>query len=196
MTFATGLRNVLRQDPDIIMVGEIRDEETAVMAIQSALTGHLVFSTLHTNDSASAVSRLLDLGIEPYLLSSSLLAVMAQRLIRQVCPHCQQKRTATDVEKDFFSNLVDECNLSEITSGSGCEHCRQSGYRGRLGVFELLSINDGTRELIQNRSNATAIRKHAIGSGMRLLHEDGYEKILAGKTTPEEVRRISANSAS
>ena len=196
LTFATGLRNVLRQDPDIIMVGEIRDEETAVMAIQSALTGHLVFSTLHTNDSASAVSRLLDLGIEPYLLSSSLLAVMAQRLIRQVCPHCQQKRTATDVEKDFFSNLVDECNLSEITSGSGCEHCRQSGYRGRLGVFELLSINDGTRELIQNRSNATAIRKHAIGSGMRLLHEDGYEKILAGKTTPEEVRRISANSAS
>ena len=195
LTFATGLRNVLRQDPDIIMVGEIRDEETAVMAIQSALTGHLVFSTLHTNDSASAVSRLLDLGIEPYLLSSSLLAVMAQRLIRKVCTHCQQQRPATQVENEFFASLINGSSLSEVSSGSGCEHCRQSGYRGRLGVFELLTIDEGVRGLIQDRANATAIRKHAIKSGMRLLHEDGYGKILLGETTPEEVRRISANSS-
>ncbi len=192
LTFATGLRNVLRQDPDIIMVGEIRDHETAVMAIQSALTGHLVFSTLHTNDAASAVTRLLDLGIEPYLVSSSLLAVMAQRLVRRVCPHCSEERLLTTEEQTTLAIQADHASTRE---GTGCEDCRQTGYRGRVGVFELLSIDDAVREAIQNRANASRIREVAIENGMKLLRHDGIEKILTGSTTMEEVDRVTVRSS-
>jgi general secretion pathway protein E len=164
MTFASGLRSVLRQDPDVIMVGEIRDKETAVMAIQSALTGHLVFSTLHTNDAASAVARLLDLGIEPYLLSSSLVGVLAQRLVRKVCRHC---------------------------SGAGCESCRKTGYAGRVGVFELLTVNDAVRRRIQERATATDIKQVAVANGMRTLRDDGMAKASNGVTTIEEVQRVT-----
>lgn len=191
LTFASGLRNVLRQDPDIIMVGEIRDHETAVMAIQSALTGHLVFSTLHTNDAASAVTRMLDLGIEPYLLSSSLLAVMAQRLIRQVCSNCQTERSITADEMAFLKEAQLDSTLEDLTAGEGCEKCRQSGYRGRLGIFELLTVNDEVRDKIQERANATDIRERALAAGMRLLRDDGLEKIAAGVTTPAEVQRVT-----
>jgi general secretion pathway protein E len=194
MTFATGLRNVLRQDPDIIMLGEIRDQETAVMAIQSALTGHLVFSTLHTNDAASAVTRMLDLGIEPYLLSSSLLSVMAQRLVRKVCQRCLQERDVTDDERKLLAESDATAAIRAIKTGDGCEHCRQSGYRGRVGIFELLNVDDAVRDGIQSRANATEIRDRAVRAGMRLLREDGLLKIASGMTTPGEVQRVTVRA--
>lgn len=195
LTFACGLRNVLRQDPDIIMVGEIRDEETAEMAIQSALTGHLVFSTLHTNDAASAVTRMLDLGIEPYLLSSSLLAVMAQRLVRRVCDDCGRLRVPTDVEIELLDEAKQNGIISLVRFGDGCESCRNSGYRGRLGIFEFLNVNDAIRGKIQDRANATDIRVEATKAGMRLLREDGLGKIASGTTTPAEVQRVTMRTA-
>lgn len=195
LTFAAGLRSVLRQDPDIIMVGEIRDEETAVMAIQSALTGHLVFSTLHTNDAASAVTRLLDLGIEPYLISSSLLAVLAQRLVRKVCPDCREERSATSQEIAFLSassHLAPRSSLLRV--GRGCPNCRDTGYRGRVGLFELLTVDDEVRAKVQDRANASDIRDVALRRGMQLLRDDGVEKILAGATTVEEVSRVTVRA--
>ncbi|QDT07415.1 Type II secretion system protein E [Rubripirellula lacrimiformis] len=173
MTFASGLRSVLRQDPDIIMLGEIRDEETAVMAVQSALTGHLVFSTLHTNDAASAVTRMLDLGIEPYLVSSSLLAVLAQRLVRRVCTECR--------------------GVAELAVH--CRNCRGTGYRGREGIYELLVLDDSIRDLIQQRAHASQIREAAIARGMKLLRESGAEKVQSGITTLEEIERVTMRTA-
>lgn len=195
LSFATGLRNVLRQDPDIIMVGEIRDQETAVMGIQSALTGHLVFSTLHTNDAASAVTRLLDLGIEPYLVSSSLLAVLAQRLVRCVCHHCATKRPMTYAEIQTLD--LDPVRSSEyrVSHGTGCEACRHTGYRGRIGIFELLVVDEPVRDAIQMQANAAQIRDAAICGGMRLLRYDGTQKVLAGHTTIEEVERVTMRTA-
>lgn len=172
MTFASGLRSVLRQDPDIIMLGEIRDEETAGMAIQSALTGHMVFSTLHTNDAASAVTRLLELGIEPYLVSSSLLAVLAQRLVRKRCPNCGG-------ENAF----------------SGCTFCRGTGYKGREGIYELLLVDERVRNLIQKRENAAAIRAAAIDNGMELLRECGLRRVAAGTTTIDEIDRVTMRTS-
>jgi general secretion pathway protein E len=195
MTFASGLRSVLRQDPDIIMVGEIRDEETAVMAIQSALTGHLVFSTLHTNDAASAVTRLLDLGIEPYLVSSSLISVMAQRLVRKVCAGCSREMVPS---ADAIRQLGIELEWSSqrrICHGLGCEACRHTGYRGRIGIFELLIVDDAVRERIQGHSNASMIRDVAVRNGMKLLREDGLAKTLAGITTIDEVVRVTMRTA-
>jgi general secretion pathway protein E len=194
MTFAMGLRNVLRQDPDIIMVGEIRDRETAVMAVQSALTGHLVFSTLHTNDAASAVARLLDLGIEPYLASSSLTAVLAQRLVRRVCPHCDQPFMPCDTERATLGVSVAETR--NMRTGRGCAKCRNTGYRGRLGTFELLVVDDVIRGHIQQRSTAAEIRRAAIAAGMRSLRDDGIAKVLAGVTTLAEVQRVTMRTAS
>ena len=194
LTFAKGLRNVLRQDPDIIMVGEIRDQETAVMAIQSALTGHLVFSTLHTNDAASAVTRLLDLGIEPYLLASSLSAVLAQRLVRRICPECVEPYVPDQSEVRSLGLADGGEPVPTLWRGRGCDSCRRSGYRERLGVFELLLVNDAVRIQIQSRANATDIRNTAVANGTKLLHEDCREKLLAGKTTAEEVARISPHS--
>jgi general secretion pathway protein E len=177
MTFASGMRSVLRQDPDIIMVGEIRDRETANMAIQASLTGHLVFSTLHTNDAASAITRLLDLGVEPYLVASSLVASLAQRLVRQLCSVCKQ--------------IAEDGTASPV----GCDHCRHSGFRGRIGLFELLVTNDRIRERIQSRENATQIRQCAVESGMTLLAQDGQDKIKQGRTTLDEVLRVTSLQA-
>lgn len=193
MTFAKGLRNVLRQDPDIIMVGEIRDHETAVMAIQSALTGHLVFSTLHTNDAASAVTRLLDLGIEPYLASSSLIAVMAQRLVRCVCKKCGKESQIS--EKHLKSLGCGRNQVDAIVSGAGCDSCRETGYRGRKGLFELLVVNDNIRNAIQDRESARRIRDVACDSGMSLLRQDGLRKIANGITSVDEVLRVTMRSA-
>lgn len=193
MTFASGLRSVLRQDPDIIMVGEIRDRETAVMAIQSALTGHLVFSTLHTNDAASAVTRLLDLGVEPYLVASSLLGVLAQRLVRRVCPQCGTDHT---LPPDVLASLsLGAEDLTTIRKGAGCEACRGTGYKGRQGLFELLEPDDTVRQLIQNRAAAGTIKDHAVTRGMTTLRDDGITKIKAGVTTPDEVVRVTVRSA-
>lgn len=195
LTFAAGLRSVLRQDPDIIMVGEIRDEETAVMAIQSALTGHLVFSTLHTNDAASAVTRLLDLGIEPYLISSSLLAVLAQRLVRKVCSECSEQRPANEQELAFLKQGDARCSIETLLHGRGCPNCRATGYRGRVGLFELLAINDVVRSKVQERANASDIRDVALSRGMKLLRDDGISKILRGFTTVDEVSRVTVRAA-
>lgn len=195
MTFARGLRNVLRQDPDIIMVGEIRDQETAVMAIQSALTGHLVFSTLHTNDAASAVTRLLDLGIEPYLVASSLTAVLAQRLVRRVCPQCAAPQPPSAVDLQQLGISRSELGVEQVWRGKGCPACRLSGFRERLGIYELLLVDDAIRTRIQGRANATEIRDAAVEKGMRLLREDGLMKIRSGATTIDEVNRVTLKAA-
>lgn len=194
MTFASGMRSVLRQDPDIIMVGEIRDRDTANMAIQASLTGHLVFSTLHTNDASSAVTRLLDLGVEPYLVASSLIAALAQRLVRRLCPDCKKPVTSTSVEStpkevDFLLETV-----QNIFEPVGCSNCRGTGFRGRIGIFELLVVDDPCRELIQGRRSASEIREAAICSGLSLLRNDGAKKIQSGLTTRDEVLRVTSLS--
>ena len=197
MTFASGMRSVLRQDPDIIMVGEIRDGETAVMAIQASLTGHLVFSTLHTNDAASAVTRLLDLGIEPYLVSSSLVASLAQRLVRRLCDQCKQPdpESAKQLPKPPESLLRDEgISLEELAGvyrAVGCDACRGTGFRGRVGLFELLIMDDACRDLVQSRGNASQIREAGLRAGMHLLATDGLLKVHQGVTTLDEVMRVT-----
>ena len=191
MTFATALRHVLRQDPDVIMVGEVRDIETARMAIQSSLTGHLVFSTLHTNDSAGAVSRLLDLGVEPYLVSSSLIAIIAQRLVRRVCPNCKKPAEPSPHE-------LRELGLGETTGnegtffvGTGCEKCFQTGYRGRTGIYEIMMINEHVQNLIYKRETAGTIKRVALDAGLQTLRMDGARKVLGGVTTIAEVLRVT-----
>ncbi|KAA5541136.1 type II secretion system protein GspE [Roseiconus nitratireducens] len=196
MTFASGMRSVLRQDPDIIMVGEIRDSETATMAIQASLTGHLVFSTLHTNDAASAVTRLLDLGVEPYLVSSSLVASMAQRLVRKLCEHCKRpRRSGASIPavppEVLETHQIKSAELSGVYESVGCERCRGTGFRGRVGLFELLVIDDACRELIGNRANAASIRRAGLQSGLQLLSTDGLLKVHQGITTLDEVLRVT-----
>jgi general secretion pathway protein E len=192
MTFATSLRHVLRQDPDVIMVGEVRDVETARMAIQSSLTGHLVFSTLHTNDSAGAVSRLLDLGVEPYLVSSSLIAIMAQRLVRRICPDCcrPSEPTARQLEELGLGPLEGHTDC-KFYVGAGCDRCFKTGYRGRTGIYELMLINEEVQDLIYTRATAGTIKKIALRAGMQTLRMDGARKVLAGITTVAEVLRVT-----
>lgn len=198
MTFASGMRSVLRQDPDIIMVGEIRDAETAVMAIQASLTGHLVFSTLHTNDASSAVTRLLDLGIEPYLVSSSLVASLAQRLVRKLCDQCKQldsgaKSRLPDPPESLLADQgISLSDFRGVHRPVGCPACRQTGFRGRVGLFELLVVDDSIRDLVQSRGNASRIRAAALASGMHLLSTDGLLKIHQGVTTLDEVLRVTS----
>ena len=190
LTFANCLRHILRQDPDVIMVGEVRDAETAKIAIHAALTGHLVFTTLHTNDSASAVTRLLDMGVEPYLVSSSIIGIMAQRLVRVICPKCKSACAPGEGE----ALIPDEGTVEqdgEIYRGIGCENCVQTGYYGRTGIFELLLVDDDIRELIMKRTGANLIKKAAVSKGMLTLRDDGVQKVRAGITTVEEVLRVT-----
>jgi len=195
LTFANCLRHILRQDPDVIMIGEIRDFETAEIAIQASLTGHLVLSTLHTNDSASAITRLLDMGIEPYLISSSVIAVMAQRLLRVTCPKCKKPYIP---DEDMIMSCSQLENFSEIESrfqkGFGCEACLKTGYSGRTGIFELLTIDDDVKELIKKRSDSHVIKETVVKKGMTTLRENGLLKALAGETTLEEVCRVTQDS--
>jgi general secretion pathway protein E len=195
LTFANGLRSIVRQDPDVIMIGEIRDFETAEIAVQAALTGHLVFSTLHTNDAAGAISRLLEMGVEDYLLASSLLAVMAQRLVRTLCVHCRRP-----IEGGV--QLGDNGNLADGTNGAkgrplaayehrGCDACDMTGYHGRSGIFELLVINEGVRQLVLKHSSSDIIKNFAVSQGMRTLREDGWRKVREGTTTVSEVLRVT-----
>jgi len=188
LTFANGLRSIVRQDPDVIMVGEIRDAETAEIAIQAALTGHLVFSTLHTNDAAGAVSRLLEMGVEDYLLASSLLGVLAQRLVRKVCEKC---RRSAEITPTVQRELGGDGAAAEIYEGTGCEACAQTGYRGRSGIFELLLVNEVIRPLILKRSSADMLKDAAVQQGMRTLREDGWHKVRTGVTTVAEVVRVT-----
>ncbi len=191
LTFASGLRSILRQDPDVIMVGEIRDVETAEIAIHAALTGHLVFSTLHTNDSFGAITRLVDMGIEPFLVSSSVNAVMAQRLVRRVCPSCRAQMNPTEEQLREIGIDPSEISGPIYQTGSGCPDCKQTGYRGRAGIHELLVVDDEVRNLIMKNADAATIRKSATSRGMPVLRRDGAEKVLAGLTTIEEVMRVT-----
>jgi general secretion pathway protein E len=191
LTFAKGLRSIVRQDPDVILVGEIRDMETAEIGIQSALTGHLVFSTLHTNDSASAVTRLIDMGIEPFLVSSSVMAILAQRLVRVVCDECKEAYTP-DVESLDSIDLTPEMAAGKtIYRGTGCPACLNTGYRGRTGIFELMILDDSIKNLILQTSDANAIKRLAVEQGMISLRRDGSQKVLDGMTTIEEVFRVT-----
>ena len=191
LSFANGLRTIVRQDPDIILVGEVRDLETAEIAIQAALTGHLVFSTLHTNDAASAITRLIDMGIEPFLITSSVLAIIAQRLVRTICPSC--KRPA-EVSSACMKDLcVTQEDLKEATlfTGDGCDKCMQTGFYGRTGIYEIMKISESIKKKIISTSDANAIKEAAVIEGMRTLREDGSDKIMKGITTPEEILRVT-----
>ncbi len=191
LTFANALRAFLRQDPDIIMVGEMRDLETAEIAIEAALTGHLVLSTLHTNDAPSAVIRMIDMGVEPYLISATVTGVLAQRLARRVCQKCKQPREirAADL-RAFGFQVEDPDQVVTIWEGTGCEECRYRGYRGRIGIFELMVVNAEIAELIVRRAPLSDIKEAAKANGMKELREDGLIKVLEGVTTPDEVRRV------
>jgi general secretion pathway protein E len=194
LTFAAGLRSFLRQDPDVMMVGEIRDNETADIAIRAALTGHLVFSTVHTNDSASTVTRMLDIGVEPYLVSSSILLVVAQRLVRTVCPHCKER---VNPDQSILYQLEDlKIELSQfedekILVGKGCDECFKSGFSGRTAIYEIMPIDAIIQEQIIDKASASAIKRGAIQRGLRTLRMDGVDKLLDGLTTPEEILRVT-----
>jgi type II secretory ATPase GspE/PulE/Tfp pilus assembly ATPase PilB-like protein len=182
LTFANGLRHIVRQDPDVIMVGEIRDRETADIAIRSALTGHFVYSTLHTNDAPSAITRLTDMGVENYLITSSLVSVLAQRLVRMICPNCKR------ADKP---RLTPSGETIPSFRGAGCDQCFGSGYTGRVGIFELMELNDEIRHLIMRNEDAVAITNAARRNGMRNLREDGWLKVGRGVTTADEVLRVT-----
>lgn len=189
LTFAAGLRSILRQDPNIIMVGEIRDRETAEIAIRSALTGHVVFSTLHTNSAIAAIPRLFDMEIEPYLVVSSLTAVMAQRLVKKVCKDCQRTRPITEMERELFAKRNIE--MEEVVEGTGCDSCRGTGYRGRMAIHELLVIDDKIKQMMMNQRSMSDIKTYAQESSMHFLIDDGLLKVTQGHTTVEEVIRVA-----
>ena len=190
LTFAAGLRSILRQDPDLIMVGEIRDVETAGIAVQSALTGHMVFSTLHTNDAATALTRLVEMGVEPFLAASSIVGILAQRLVRKICPDCRQEYVPDQ-------RLLEEAGFDALPTGTklyrgvGCELCHGSGYRGRLGIFELLTMSDSVRGGLMASNDAASIRQSAVDEGMMPLRDFGLQRVLKGETTLEEVLRVT-----
>ena len=190
LTFANGLRSILRQDPDVIMVGEIRDSETAEIAIQAALTGHLVFSTLHTNDSFGALTRLVDMGIEPFLVSSSVLAVLAQRLVRMLCQDCRQAYVPSEAELVRIG-LKPSGLKGPIYRPAGCRACRNTGYRGRTAIQELMVMDDDVRGLVMQKADASMIRRSCTSKGMKLLRQDGADRIIAGQTTIEELLRVT-----
>ncbi len=198
LTFASSLRSILRHDPDVVLIGEIRDMETAQNAIQASLTGHLVFSTLHTNDSPSAFTRLIDMGIEPFLVASTVEGVMAQRLVRTICSDCKEewRPDLTEVPNDFPMEDRNRGPVPTLYRGAGCRSCRQSGYRGRTGIHELLVTNDLLKDMIVQRLNATAIRGQALKDGLITLRQDGFRKVLLGKTTLDEVSRVTAGDLS
>ena len=189
LTFAAGLRSILRQDPNIIMVGEIRDTETAEISIRSALTGHLVFSTLHTNGAIEAVPRLFDMGIEPYLVVSSVKGVMAQRLVKTICKDCAETRKASSIEKEVFQRRNME--IEEVTVGQGCDACRHTGYRGRMAIHELIVITDDIRNMMMNHARTSEIKDHLREKGVRFLIDDGLEKVKQGRTTIEEILKVA-----
>jgi type IV pilus assembly protein PilB len=187
MTFAAALRAMLRQAPNIIMVGEIRDVETANIAINASLTGHLVFSTLHTNDAPSAVTRLVDIGVKQFLVASSVRAILAQRLVRRICKNCSEAYTPTEVELRALNLRPEQLAEANFRKGAGCDKCRGTGYKGRMGIFEICVLDDEIRRMINEKMSVSSIRQRARDLGMRTLREDGLRKVLAGLTTPDEV---------
>ena len=191
LTFASGLRSLLRQDPDIMMVGEVRDVETARIAIQSALTGHLVFSTLHTNDAPGAVTRMLDIGVEPYLVSSSLIGVIAQRLVRLICERCKEEYNPTENELKEIGLDMSRVKDGILWKARGCHHCMGTGYWNRTGIYEVLPVTENVRNLVVERAGANVIKHAAVDEGMKTLRMDGARKVLEGETTVEEVLRVT-----
>jgi general secretion pathway protein E len=191
LTFARGLRSIVRQDPDVILVGEIRDKETADIAVQSALTGHLVFSTLHTNDSASAITRLVDMGVEPFLISSSILAVVAQRLVRVLCEDCRKAYMPNPIYLKSIGFSPERFKERRVYKALGCENCFNTGYRGRLGIFEIMVLTERLKSLILKTFDSNRIKNEAVQQKMRTLRQDGMQKVLAGLTTVEEVLRVT-----
>ncbi len=187
LDFARGLRHILRQDPDVIMIGEIRDRETAEIAIQASLTGHLVFSTLHTNDAPSALTRLADMGIEPYLLASSILGILAQRLVRQICPHCKEEYTPSDQELEELRLQFD----GSFYRGAGCPHCFQTGYKGRHAIYELMPMGNKLKAQVLKSQDGGELRRVALGDGMRSLFDQGVELVIQGVTTSKELLRVT-----
>nr|WP_320011220.1 GspE/PulE family protein [uncultured Desulfobulbus sp.] len=196
VTFSTILRNILRQDPDIIMIGEIRDLETATHAVQAALTGHLVFSTLHTNDAVSTIIRLEDLGLEPFLIASTMLGALAQRLVRRICPHCAEPYQVEGTELRRLGFPVQSEESVELKRGKGCLQCRNTGYLGRLGIFEIFPMSDQMKKLISNKAHDSELRQTAIREGMSTLREDAWRKVLSGQTTVEEALRVTGEMES
>jgi type II secretory ATPase GspE/PulE/Tfp pilus assembly ATPase PilB-like protein len=189
LTFANGLRAILRQDPNIVMVGEIRDFETAEIAIRAAMTGHLVFSTLHTNDAVSGITRLLDMGIEPFLLASVVRAFLAQRLVRTICPDCKEiAGYPVDYLKEIDAPMPEDMKFYR---GAGCDHCRQTGYRGRAAIYEIVAVNENLRRMVIRKETGTAMKARAIADGMETLRHDGWRRVLKGQTTVEEVVRVT-----
>jgi len=192
LTFAASLRSILRHDPDVVLVGEIRDLETAENAVQASLTGHLVFSTLHTNDAAGAFMRLIDMGVEPFLACSTVEGIMAQRLVRTLCKQCRRRYTPTadDVPPDF---PLESCLKSRtpVYQAAGCRHCRGTGYSGRVGIYELLVTDDEVRRLASERAPSNLVKQAAMKAGMRTLRQDGWRKVLRGQTTVDEVLRVT-----
>jgi type II secretory ATPase GspE/PulE/Tfp pilus assembly ATPase PilB-like protein len=193
LTFASGLRSILRQDPNIIMVGEIRDEETAGIAVNAALTGHKLLATLHTNDAATTLPRLLDMGVEPFLIASTVNVAIGQRLVRMICPHCKVPRRITDGEFAALKDAIPEEILDDhrdFFQGKGCTACHDTGYLGRMGIYEILEMSDFIREAIMRRADASEVKKIAVKNGMTTLLEDGFQKAVAGETTIEEILRV------
>jgi len=191
LTFAQGLRSVLRHDPDVILVGEVRDSETAEIAIQAALTGHLVFSTLHTNDAASAATRLVDMGIEPFLVASVVRAIVAQRLVRVICPECKEGYIPDAEALRGVGIILSQLEGGMVYRGRGCPACSETGYRGRTGIYEMLIVSDDIRPLIMKKADSTSICRQAVEEGMKTLREDGARKVISGITTLEEVGRVT-----
>ena len=191
-TFATGLRAILRQDPDVVLIGETRDVETAEIAVQASLTGHLVFTTLHTNDAASSFTRLIDMGVEPFLIASTVLCAQAQRLVRKLCTRCRRPFTPSEVRLEMLglprSKVLPDATFYEAV---GCPACAQTGYSGRMGIYEILEVTDEVRRLILAKTDAQTIRQMAIQQGMRTLREDGALKVMMGMTTIEEILRVT-----
>jgi len=194
LTFARALRHIVRQDPDVVLVGEIRDRETAEIAIHAALTGHLVFSTLHTNDASGAIARLLEMGIEDFLLASAILGILAQRLVRVICPEC---RTTVPLDYEVEEKRRMQVGMGEIKKtdhlfhGQGCAACAHTGYQGRTGIYEFLTVDDVIRPFILQRADASTIQQAAVGQGMKTLAADGWSKVAQGVTTVEEVLRVT-----
>ena len=192
LTFASALRSIVRQDPDIIMVGEIRDHETAEISIQSALTGHLVFSTLHTNDSFGAPHRLMEMGVESYLIASSVVLIVAQRLVRLICPHCKVETPVTQADILFLQEEgFDTAGVSHLCHGTGCTHCSHTGFMGRTGIYELLPLTPAIKEAIIKKLPAEGVRRCAVSEGVQTMRSDGVKKVLAGLTTLEELARVT-----
>ncbi|MCK5880603.1 MAG: Flp pilus assembly complex ATPase component TadA, partial [Sinobacterium sp.] len=191
MTFSRGLRAILRQDPDVVMIGEIRDIETAQIAVQASLTGHLVLSTLHTNTAIGAITRLNDMGIEPFLLASSLSAVIAQRLVRKLCPHCSESYQADEKQAAIFSHLLPEGETVTLSKAVGCKECNYQGYRGRSGIYEFIEVDEQVRKLIHNGASEQEVESH-VREQYPSIRDDGLLRVLAGQTTLEEVLRVTS----